>query len=365
MPRYLRHLFLLAALLPAAFAGPAIDVVQVADLSGPNSNTARDFVTGARTYFDQINAAGGVNGRPINLVVADDGGDPASTVVLSRKLVSQYRPVALFGLFGDDNVLKVLADKQLAGVPLVAPYIGSEQTLGPAVYSLRASSVDEIAKISRIAAQSGIRQMGVVVGDDALSRSIAGQIGKLLKDNHVALTGFVRLPAQGGDIDAAAAQLAGKAPQAVILASPTINAAAFVQAYQRLRGSTPFYALSWVNPQTMQEFLGNEAIRWVAVSALVPSPYNPTLPIAREFVSALKKYRDEPPSYASMEGYLAARMLVDALRGGDASSVALRRNLDSYRRNLGGFALKMDGTNSRASRFVDLAVFSGSGRLVN
>ncbi|HEY9104685.1 ABC transporter substrate-binding protein, partial [Chitinimonas sp.] len=173
-------------------------------------------------------------------------------------------------------------------------------------------------------------------------------------------------PANATDLDRAAEQLQKLNPQAVILAAPTISSAAFVQAYQRLRTGTPFYALSWVNPTTLQEFLGPEAIRWVAVSALVPSPYNPTAAVARDFVGTLKKFRDEPPSYASMEGYLAARMLVEALRSSsDLGPSALRRTLESFRGDMGGMTLRLEGAGQRASRFVELGVFSSSGKLVN
>jgi hypothetical protein len=43
----------------------------------------------------------------------------------------------------------------------------------------------------------------------------------------------------------------------------------------------------------MAEFLGPRQVRWIAVSARVPSPYNPTAPIAREFVQTLARFRDE------------------------------------------------------------------------
>lgn len=358
---------LFAANLLPALAAP-INVVQVADMTGPNGDTGKDFVTGARVYFDQLNAKGGLNGRQINLVVEDDHGDPATTVALSRKLVSQYKPVALFGYFGADNVRAVLADKVLAEQPaaLVAPYVGIDLRSSNQIYYLRANSSDEIAKISRIASSSGLSRVALVAGDDALGKAASAEIAARLADAKMTYVGQVTIPDNGGDIDRAAEQLAKLQPQAIILATPTINSAAFVQAYQRGRTGTAFYALSWVNPQTMQEVLGAEAVRWVAVSSLVPSPYNPTSPVARDFVATLKKYRDEPPSFASMEGYMAARMLVEGLRSAsEAGPTALRRSLDDFRADLGGIVLRLSGDNKRASKYIDMAVFSTNGKLIN
>ncbi|HEY9104515.1 ABC transporter substrate-binding protein, partial [Chitinimonas sp.] len=182
---------LLSTLSLGANASAPINIVQVADLSGPNGDTGKDFVTGARVYFDQLNARGGLNGRQLNLVVEDDGGEPATTVSLSRKLVSQYKPVALFGYFGADNVRAVLADKALSSQPaaLVAPYVGTDLPAGSPVYYLRASSADEIAKITRIAASSGLNRIALVAGDDALGRSVSSEIEARLKDNKAVLAG--------------------------------------------------------------------------------------------------------------------------------------------------------------------------------
>ncbi|QDQ26161.1 ABC transporter substrate-binding protein [Chitinimonas arctica] len=363
--------FALALPLSPAAAGLPINVVQVADLSGPNGDTGRDFVTGAQVYLDQFNERGGLAGRPVKLLVADDRGEPANTVRLSRQLTAQYKPVALFGYLGADNVRAVLADKQLAelATPLVAPYVGIDLGHAPfgnaPLYYLRADSSAEIAKISRIAGASGLKRIALVAGDDALGRAAAGGIAAQLNDNGLRLAGQITLSSQA-NMAQAVEQLAASQPQAVILAAPTISSAAFVQAYQRKHPGTPFYALSWINPQTLQEFLGSEAVRWVAVSALVPSPYNPTSAVAREFLGALKKYRDEPASFASMEGYMAARLLVEGLQAaGSVSPLALRRALDDFRSDMGGVPLRLDGKTRRASRYVEMAVFSSGGKLVN
>ncbi|GLR11390.1 branched chain amino acid ABC transporter substrate-binding protein [Chitinimonas prasina] len=350
-------------------AGNPIHILQVTDLSGPNGDTGRDFVTGAQVYLDQLNAKGGIAGREVKLVVEDDKGEQANTVALSRKGVAQYAPAALFGYFGADNVKAVLADRSIAsqGIPMVAPYVGINLPSANPVYYLRASSADELAKISRIATSSGLNRIALVTGDDALGRAAGVEIIQQLQGSKTQLVGRVRLASNSLEVDSAADTLASINPQAIILAAPTIASAAFVQAYQQRRPGTAFYALSWINPQTLQEFLGPEAARWVAISALVPSPYNPTSAVAREFVGTLKKYRDEPPSYASMEGYMAARMLVDALRksGGDASPFKLHQSLASYRSDMGGVRLQLDSTRRRALSLVDLAVFTSGGRLVN
>ncbi|MDK2125554.1 ABC transporter substrate-binding protein [Parachitinimonas caeni] len=348
----------------------AIQVLQVLDLSGPNGDTGRDFSTGAKVYLDAINAKGGIHGRLVNLVLADDQGDASRTVALTRKLSAQYRPAALFGYMGADNVKAVVAQSagSAAQLPMVAPYVGIDiapQDDAP-VYYLRAGSDDEIRKIVRIAQSSGLRRIALVAGNDTLGKAtVEGIRNGLSESSGTQVTNITLLP-NSTEVGKEARLVAQSNPDAVILAAPTLTSAAFVRACQALRPGTQFFALSWINPQTLAEFVGSQNVRWVAISALVPSPYNPVTPVARDFVQTLAKYRDEAPNYASFEGYLSAKMLVEALKKArDGNSTALKLALDNTNLDLGGMQLRMAPGNRRASRYVEMGVFSNAGRLVN
>ncbi|MBV8660318.1 MAG: ABC transporter substrate-binding protein [Burkholderiales bacterium] len=359
--RLIARLFALFALPLAVAAGTqssSINVVEVADLSGPNSDTGKDFVTGARVYFDQLNARGGINGRHVNLIVEDDKGEPASTVSISKQLVAQNHPVALFGYFGEDNVRAVTADPTLNSLPLVAPYIGIDMPTGSNVFYLRAGMTSEVKKIAQIAQSAGLSKIAIFTGSDALGRAARNEVPKLLENMKLSVT----IQPNAGDPDKAAEQVARVNPQAIILAAPTLESAQFVKAYQTLRSGVQFFAMSWVNPQTVREFLGPEGVRWVGVSTVVPSPYNATTPIAREFIAALSKFRDEPPTFASMEGYMSARLLAENLRSKDAAS--LGKALGDYAADWGGVQVSLRN-GRRGLQSVDLSVFSSGGGLLN
>lgn len=363
--------FLLPLAASAAEDGP-INVVQVLDLSGPNGDTGKDFWTGAKVYFDYLNAHGGVNGRKINHVYADDQGVPANTLALTKKLVGENKPAALFGYFGVENVSAVINDRELgpSQLPLIAPYAGGNPVGGAAqlpVYYARPTYVDELQKIAGMTGSIGINRLAVVTGDDSLGRAVGDVAAKTLAAEKSELVVKVSVASNGSNLAAVLRQVESANPQAIILAAPTIASANFVREYQKTRSATQFFSLSWVNHQTLIEMLGPKNARWVAVTTLVPSPYNPTTEIAREFVRNLKQYRDEPPSYSSMEGYIAARVMVEAIKSSRSySPAAIRQALEATRSlNLGGYALNFDNAARRGSRLVDLAVFSSRGTLLN
>src|SRR5687767_10227124 len=81
----------------------SIVVGQSVALTGPGSALAAPFAQGAKLYFDRVNAAGGINGRKIELVTLDDRGNPALTAENTKKLLGQG-VFSLFGYYGSPQV---------------------------------------------------------------------------------------------------------------------------------------------------------------------------------------------------------------------------------------------------------------------
>ncbi|MEO7642020.1 MAG: ABC transporter substrate-binding protein, partial [Ramlibacter sp.] len=105
----------------------------------------------------------------------------------------------------------------------------------------------------------------------------------------------------------------------------------------------------------------------VVVSQVMPSPYNAARPIAREFVDAVKKAgADYQANFSSMEGYMAAKVMVEGLRraGGKPSRESLIGGLESLgSQTFGGFSVSFSPTDHVASSFVELSMLTGDGRV--
>ena len=74
---------------------PRIEVGAVGTFSGPVGALVKDTVTGIRVWSQWINARGGVNGHPVDVLVGDDGGDPARFNSIEQHLVEQKGVVAM------------------------------------------------------------------------------------------------------------------------------------------------------------------------------------------------------------------------------------------------------------------------------
>ncbi len=368
-------LFALALSAHATAAGPDIVVGQIADLSGPDGYTGTDFMTGAKAYFDDVNADGGINGRQIRHVVIDSKGSPAKTMQAAQQLIEQDKADLLFGVTGTAPVTQLIRSKllQKSNTPLLAPLTGLDALRGtstepgedgfqPQVFHVRAGYAQEVRKVVRQALNLGMQRVAVFYSDDAFGqatlKTVEAELGKRQ----------LNLVASSAKADAAAT-LAKAQPQAVIVLAETAPAARFVKTFRALMPGVQLFALSVVNPRVLASETGLESAQGVAVTHVVPSPFNPTTRIAKEHAAAMGPYQNTAPlSYATMEGYLAAKLLVDALRkaGPQFSRDKLTKTLETMGRDdLGGYELTFGPTDHRGSAYVELGVINKDGRVVD
>jgi branched-chain amino acid transport system substrate-binding protein len=96
-----------------------ITVGNTAVLAGPLAFVGAPFTTGMLAAFEQVNEAGGIGGRTIVYLNADDGFDGAVGLTNTRKLVNEDKVFALVGHFGTGTVNNTLGFIREVGVPMV------------------------------------------------------------------------------------------------------------------------------------------------------------------------------------------------------------------------------------------------------
>jgi ABC-type branched-subunit amino acid transport system substrate-binding protein len=162
------------------------------------------------------------------------------------------------------------------------------------------------------------------------------------------------------DVSSATVVIGAANPQAIVLAANTAASAAFVRAMRRIGYGGSFYTVSTVGGRILLDQLGPIAAG-MSVAQVVPFPWNGTTPISREFLAFCAK-SGVAPDFASMEGYMAARWLTEALkraRSRDIDPAALAAALERMPAvDLGGFPLAFNAQTRSASTFVELTVVS-------
>jgi urea transport system substrate-binding protein len=121
-------------------ARAAIRIGLVVPLTGPVSSTGKALEQGFRLGVKKVNAAGGVNGKPVTYVVEDDGGNPATSTQLARKLVQQDKVSLLFGTITGDTAEAVAAVADASNVPFGTAILGDTNLCHPYVWGFGEST---------------------------------------------------------------------------------------------------------------------------------------------------------------------------------------------------------------------------------
>lgn len=342
---------------------------QSAAFTGPAAELGTQFHAGAKLWFDQVNAQGGVAGRTIEIRTLDDGYEPDRCAANTQKLIDE-EVFALFGYIGTPTSLAALPLLSKAQMPFLAPFTGAmglREPLNKQVFHLRASYNDETALIVKQLTNLGLKKIGVFYQNDAYGK--AGLDGVTLALSKQALQPVAQATVERNSVDVAAAvkTLMAAAPDAVVQISAYKSCAAFIRAARKAGYGGTFFNVSFVGTQALADELGREGAG-VVVSQVVPSPYSPVRPIAREFAEAVKKAGGKAQAnFSSMEGYLAAKLVTEGLRRAGArgnSREGLIQGLEALGSlSLGGFQVDVSSTDHVASSFVELSMLTGDGRV--
>lgn len=348
-------------------------VAQVTPLSGVLASTGAQMVVGGRIWFEHVNATGGVHGRPIRQLVADDGYKVDETVRLTREMLARPEVLALFGFAGTANIGKLLGEGVLeqGGAALVAPYTGGENLrtpFNPWIFHLRAGYADETEHMVQQATTLGLRRIAVMYQDDGFGQAGLEGVRQALARRQLALSTAAGYERNTDKVQDAAKRIKESDAQAVIMISVNKPTAAFVKHYRELGGGAQLYNISVVDPAEIVKIAGLRNAHGLGISQVVPYPYTPRLPAVREYQELLKRYAPgEAVNYTSFEEFLGAKVLVEGLRRAGPNPtrgqvVAALESISSL--DLGGISVGYSPRNRIGSRYVEVTVIGSSGRLL-
>ena len=363
-----------ALALPAVRARNADLVIgQVAPLSGVLASTGAQMVLGGRIYFEHVNARGGVHGRAIRHVVADDGYKVDDTVRLTRELLHGPEVLSLFGFAGTANIGKLLADGVLeqGGAALVAPYTGGENLrtpFNPWIFHLRAGYADETEHMVQQVTTLGMQRIAVMYQDDGFGQAGLEGVRAALARRKLQLSAAAGYERNTDKVDEAVKRIQASDAQAVIMISVNKPTAAFVKRYREAGGGAQLYNISVVDPAEIVRLAGLRNAHGLGISQVVPYPYTPRLQAVREYHELLKRYAPgQEVNYTSFEEFLGAKVLVEGLRraGPGATRGKVIEALESMTAfDLGGVTVGYSPRNRVGSRYVEVTVIGSSGKLL-
>jgi len=299
-----------------------------APFSGSAKELGRQMKLGIDAAFNRANETGGVEGRMLKLIAADDGYEPTRTADAMKQL---YEKDQVFGIIGNVGtptavvaVPYALERKLLFFGAFTGANVLRHDPPDRYVFNYRASYAEEtdavvryLVKLRRIP----IRQIAVFAQQDTYGDSGFAGVSKAVRALGVSDAAIVRLNYKRNtvDVDDAINQLKLQKPpiKAVVMVATYRAAAKFIEKTHDLFPGMLYTNVSFVGSTALADelmLLGPRYASGVIVTQVVPAVSGYSSAVL-EYKNALAKYfPGEAPDYVSLEGYVAANVLIQGLR---------------------------------------------------
>ncbi len=360
----------LTTLILSCAVVPAWSQLRIGQPSGFTGSVAagvKENTEGAQLYFDAVNAKGGVNGQKIELISVDDRFDPKVTVEVARDLITQKKVLALFLNRGTPHAQALMPLLAEYKVPLVAPSTGAmvlHAPVHPWVFNVRATYQREAIRAIEHLAAIGMTRLAVLETDDSFGADAAAGAAKGFAEVKLSPVFQAKFPRENPVFTDLAGQVKASGAQAVLIFGSAGNTANAVKALRASGSRAQVVTLSNNASDGFIKLLGEHG-RGVIVTQVFPYERSVASPLIKEAMDLAKARGLDTVSPAMMEGFAAAKVMVEGLRraGGSPTPEKLRDALESIRNyDMGGLKVSYGPDNHTGLDFADLSIVDASGR---
>jgi ABC-type branched-subunit amino acid transport system substrate-binding protein len=340
---------------------------QTAGITGAVSAGVKETIEGARLYLDAVNAKGGVGGQKIELISLDDKFDPKLAAENARKLIEEQNVLAMFLTRGTPHTEAIIPLLDKHGVALVGPSSGAmvlHQPVQKHIFNVRATYQREAEKAVTHLASMGITRIGIVYVDDSFGADgvVGAQKGlTTAKLQAVTLEKFNRAKPDFGPI---APKVFQSNAQAVIMVASGQAVVDGVKAFRAAGSTAQFVTLSNNASGGFIKSLGENG-RGVIVTQVFPYERSIAYPMVKEAQDLAKAKGASELSPAMLEGFAAAKVLVEGLQraGAKPSRDKLQAALEGMRKlDIGGLEVSYSPGDHTGLDFADLSIIGTDGK---
>ncbi len=290
---------------------------QSAAFSGPAEELGTNMEFGIRAAFHEVNQKGGVYGRELVLLIADDRYEPEAAIANTRELIEEHGVFALIGAVGTPTSRSAVPVALEAGVPYIAPFTGAEFLRNSDLFNvvnMRASYYQETEEmVERLTTDLGITRIGVLYQDDSYGRAGYNGVRRALELRNMEMVSIGVYARNTTAVKAALLDLRSGNPEAVIMIGAYKPVAALILWARHIGLDPVFMTVSFVGSNALAEELGPAGVG-VFVTQVVPFPTDSTIPIVKDYLRAIRELSSwHDPGFVSLEGYLAGRLAIAGL----------------------------------------------------
>jgi branched-chain amino acid transport system substrate-binding protein len=307
----------LAALTGAAAAQDAYNVGLTGALTGPAAGTYAPAVDGLRIYIDKVNAAGGVNGKKINLILLDDSAQPARAAANATRLVTQDNVVLLLNASLSSTYAPVVGESDKANIPLIFASSVCPKDVYPPAKPLQfcttafAANYDSRAVLDFVKATAKTPvKLGLAAMAIPISRGEIDYAEELSKTLGMTPVSKQIIPPPTPDYTPFATLIKDADANWVYSWAPWVTQVRTLEGLRRL-GWTGDY-VAWAHLEAENELARLKDGKFFVVGA--NALFQNDLPIHKEIAAAAKAANSQYPVNQMTEGWIAGMVIEAALK---------------------------------------------------
>lgn len=340
---------------------------QTITLQGGKNEYGVAVLDGVKTYLDQVNRQGGVLGREVVVKVLDDDNKSSQAEANARQLVTQEKAFLLFGSIEGGPSTAVMKAALELNVPFFGPMAGSPTLRTPhqpLVFPVRAEHKAEFRALLAHARSLGVQRVAFFRSDSETGQQHLDNVTRLAQELGLNLVADLPFKSDVDDagIDALVAQMARSQAQ-MVFNHGGIGVYEKLIRKARAQGlKTSFYGVNSGSTQLANRL--KDLAHGMIFAQVMPSPWERKTAVTRAYQEAFSKaHPGKPFSYGSLEGYVTARALVEALKlaGPKPTRASFVAGLRNTSLNIEGLRVNYSDKAHTGLSLVDLAIVTREG----
>ena len=314
---------------PEAGAGATIKIGEYASLTGSEAAFGQSSHKGTELLIEEINKAGGVLGKKLELIVEDNQSKAGESATIVKKFISRDKVVAILGEVASGRSLEAGPICQAAGIPMVSPSSTNPKVTEVGDYVFRVCFIDPFQGklLADFATKTLKAKKAVVLSDVSAAYSVG--LSTFFKEAFTSSGGTIlaeqKYASKDKDFKAQLTAIKALNPDVICVPGYYTEVGLIVKQARDLGVNVPIFGGDgWEAPELIQ-IAGGEALK----NTFYSTHFSPTQdsPMAKKFVEAFKaKFKGEVPDAMAALGYDSALAIVEAIKKAGSTEPAKLRD---------------------------------------
>lgn len=335
-------LFSCLLMTQALWAAPPVKIGALFSVTGPASFLGEPERNTAVMMVDEINKAGGIKGRKLELVVYDTQGDATKAVQAVNKLIKDDNVVAIIGPSTTGDSMAVIPVVEKAGIPLISCAAGIKITDPVKKWVFKTAQNDSLAvmKIYKYLQQQKISKVAILTVSDGFGSSGREQLKGLAKEFDINIISDETYGPKDTDMTVQLTKIRNSEAQAMICWGTNPGPAIVARNAKQLGIKIPLFMSHGVSSKKFIELAGEgaEGIILPSGRVIVADQLPKNDPQKKALMNYVKKYQERykvEGDHFGGHAYDAIMLLKKAMEQGGFTPEAIRDNLEKIKKFAG------------------------------